>query len=104
MNKTFFTVKMTDKNALILQCSIEVWCTAVLKELDTFVFQHVCGVDVKFVSDTRVSAGYLSISGFANYPFPVKLGHNERGSTYFSVKSCSSLNRQTSENKLQPLP
>lgn len=80
-----------------------VYCCIKRTVIDTFVFQLVCGVDVKLVSD-RVSAGYLSISGFANYPFPVKLGHNERGSTYFSVKSCSSLNRPTSENKLQPLP
>jgi len=65
-----------------------------------FVLELVCGVHVKLVSDIRVSAGYLSLSGFANYPLPVKLGHNEKGSTYFSVKSCSSLNRQTSENNL----
>lgn len=61
--------------------------------------QHVCGIHVKAESDISGPAGLLGISGFPNYPLPVKLGQNERASTYFSMKSCSRLNRQASENK-----
>lgn len=49
--------------------------------------QHVCGIHVNDASDISVPAGLLSSSGFANYLLPVKLGQNERLSTYFSVKS-----------------
>lgn len=80
------------------KCIITIWCCKI-SAYAFCVLQHVWGIHVKAESDISIPAGLPSISGFANYPLPVKLGQNERASTYFSVKSCISLNRQASENK-----